>query len=458
MKNGHISFWASREDVAAPQFPALAEDLDVDIAIVGGGLSGLWTAWAIAKMDPSASIAVFEAEHMGFGASGRNGGWLSAKPVGLRPVLARSVSGRSGVLAADQVLESAIHEIVDVLGSGTIDAAHGGWLQVARTASELARIEHYLDHSRSWGVESDHLRLLSASETADRVRISRSLGALYSPDCYRIDPVKALNALVEQVVALGVAIFCGSRVADVRDGLLTVNGHRVRAARHTVVATEGYSGWESGEKRQLLPMNSAMVVTEPLTDAEWQEIGWDGGECVGGSAHTFFYAQRTADGRIALGGRGKPYRFASGHDIDGRVDRETVSALTDVVRDLFPHVSIEPAHAWCGVLGISRDWSPYVDVDVDAQITRVGGYAGQGLTASFVAGRIIADVLTRGDSELTRLPWVRPRPRRWEPEPLRWIGANGLYRAYSMADRMEARSTSSQTAWPARIADRIAGR
>jgi glycine/D-amino acid oxidase-like deaminating enzyme len=458
MKNGHISYWASRDHVETPRFSEVTTDLDVDVAIVGGGLTGLWTAWAIRVDNPNTTVAVFEAETIGFGASGRNGGWLSAKPVGIRTVLARTPAGRSGVHAADAALASSIHQVVEILGRDNIDAAHGGWLQVARTPSELERIKHYVESSRSWDVGPDRLRLLSPAETTERIAISRVQGALYSPDCYRIDPIKALRSLVRQASEAGARIFTQSRVENIDKGQLVVNGHTVRVGRCTVVATEGYSRWEGSERRRLLPMNSAMIVTEPLAEEDWERIGWREAECLSGSAHTFFYAQRTADGRIAVGGRGKPYRFASGLDVDGRVDNATAAALVAALHDLFPQVSVEAAHAWCGVLGVSRDWSPYVDVDVDDRVIRIGGYAGQGLTASYVGGRVVADLVAQRDSERTRLPWVRPRPRRWEPEPLRWIGANGLYGVYSLADRIEARSRSGRTAWPARVADRIAGR
>ncbi len=201
--------------------------------------------------------------------------------------------------------------------------------------------------------------------------VSEARGAIYSPDCYRIDPVKALARLARLARDAGVAIYTGSRVTDLVDHGLVVNGHSVRVGRHTVVATEGYSSWEKGEKRRLLPMNSAMVVTEPLAGEDWAKIGWDGAECLSGSAHTFFYAQRTADDRIAIGGRGKPYRFGSATDKDGQVYQQTVEALDAALRELFPGISFELAHAWCGVIGVSRDWSPFVEVDEAAQVTHV---------------------------------------------------------------------------------------
>lgn len=264
--------------------------------------------------------------------------------------------------------------------------------------------------------------------------------------------------LARRVIADGVAVYTGAAVEEIAPGRLTVAGHAVRAHRHIVVATEGYSSAESGRRRNVLPLNSSMLVTEPLTADQWKAVGWDHADGISGTAHTYFYGQRTPDGRIAIGGRGKPYRFASRFDDGGSVDDSTVRALYRVVRQLFPQVDLKPAHAWCGVLGVARDWSPFIDSDTSAGITRIGGYAGQGLTAAHLAGRITADVVTRAATPLTRLPWVRPMPRKWEPEPLRWIGANALYSAYRLADSVEARSSSDRTSLIATVADRIAGR
>ncbi len=328
--------------------------MEVDVAIVGGGLTGLWTAWALKDRDPSLEVVVLEAEEVGFGASGRNGGWLSGKTVGLRNVLATSPAGRAGVQAADRVLERSIHEIVELLGAAEIGAARGGWMQVARTPSQMARIEDYLKKSRSWGVGPDALHLLGTEQVAERVTIAGVLGALYSPSCYRVDPVLMVNALAELVTASGVTILERSRVEEAGRGSVRVGEHTVRARRQVVVATEAYSFWETGQRRRLLPMNSSMIVTRPLDQRQWAAIGWDGAECMSGTAHTYFYAQRTVDGRIAIGGRGKPYRFGSKVDDRGRVDDiRDVRALEQVLKGLFPGLLLQTAHAWCGVLGVS---------------------------------------------------------------------------------------------------------
>lgn len=457
MKNGQLSHWMTTSGAVLPDGPPLEGDLEVDVAIVGGGLSGLWSAWALAEADPALSVAVFEAGPFGFGASGRNGGWLSAKPVGLRRVLAREPSGREGVLRVDALLRESMHDVVDILGAEAIRARHGGWTQIARSPSELRRIEGYLAGSRAWGVTEEQLEMLDRGQAMERVAVAGTLAALHSPDNYSVDPVAMLARLAEMVVAAGVAVHPHSEVTEISEDGLRIGLHRV-SARRIVVATEGYTSRQPGMGRAMLPLNSSMLVTEPLSDAQWAAIGWSHADGISGSAHTYFYGQRTPDGRIAIGGRGTPYRFGSGFDRQGRVDDRTIDALSAVLRDLFPDIELEPAHAWCGVLGVPRDWTPYIHRGDGSRIIRLGGYAGQGLTAAHLAGRIAADIVLDRSTALTALPWVRRPPRSWEPEPLRWLGANGLYAAYGIADRLETRSGSPRTSIVAKAADVIAGR
>ena len=189
-------------------------------------------------------------------------------------------------------------------------------------------------------------------------------------------------------------------------------------ARSVLRCTEGYTAGLPGLRRALLPMNSHMIVTEPLSPAAWEEIGWNGAETLGDEAHAYMYAQRTADGRIALGGRGVPYRFGSGLDQLGQTDPATVTALTDVLRRMFPAAGSAPiAHAWCGVLGVPRDWCATVTYNPASGLGWAGGYTGVGVAASNLAGRTLADLVLAEPSPLTALPWVGHRSRAWEPSP-----------------------------------------
>jgi glycine/D-amino acid oxidase-like deaminating enzyme len=169
--------------------------------------------------------------------------------------------------------------------------------------------------------------------------------------------------------------------------------------------------------------------------------------------------QRTADNRIALGGRGIPYRYGIRIDNRGATQKWTITALTALMHDMFPATRAVPiVHGWCGVLGVPRDWTATVDLDRTTGLGTAGGYVGSGLTTTNLAGRTLADLVLERDTELTRLPWVGRRVRRWEPEPLRWLGVQGMYALYRTADRRETEKDLPQTSRIARIANMIAGR
>jgi glycine/D-amino acid oxidase-like deaminating enzyme len=206
-------------------------------------------------------------------------------------------------------------------------------------------------------------------------------------------------------------------------------------------------------------MNSSMIVTEPLPGPVAEAVGWRRREVLGDTAHAYLYAQRTVDGRIALGGRGRPYRYGSRTDNDGRTQPATVAALTGLLRTLFPAAADVPiAHTWSGVLGVPRDWCTTVTYDRATGVGAAGGYVGSGLAATNLAGRTLADLVLGRDTEITRLPWVGRRVRKWEPEPLRWLGVHAMYAMYRQADRNEYRSGSPATSRIARIANAISGR
>lgn len=457
MINGRISMWIDTLG-ERPGFPSVADAVTTDYAIVGGGLSGLWTAYYLKTLHPRADVAVFEANRISSGASGRACGWLSGKPIGVRDQLAK-IHGTAAVARTEQIVRESLDTITGLFEHHRKDigAHRGGTLLVARSASEAARVRGAVESARKWGVPEENMRLLDAAETRERVDVSGATAGAFSPDMVRVDPARMTIALAEIVRDLGVAVYEGSRVTPERGKTPTSNGHPIRARRFAI-ATEGYTSALPGMGRRMLPMNSSLIATRPLTEAEWERIGWADSEGLSGAAHTYFYSARTPDGRIAIGGRGKPYRFGSGFDRDGVVDAPTIASLESMLRDLFPQVRPEIDHAWCGVIGVSRDWSPFVHRNPADGSVIMGGYAGQGLSAAHLAGRIATSLLTDTHDEYAELPWVRDLPRKWEPEPLRWIGANGLYRVYSLADAVERRSSSGKTAAVTKLADRIAGR
>lgn len=451
--NGAVSHWFT--ELPQPR-PALPGDRDADVCIVGAGYTGLWTAYYLKKADPSLRITVLEARFAGFGASGRNGGWLSGLAPGHRGLLAKKY-GRDSVVAWQQTLNAAVDEVIAVAAQENIEAdiVKGGNLEVARNAAQARRLRTEADEDREWG--TDGIELLTAAEAAERVRVDSLVLGSFNPHCARIQPAKLARGLADVVERLGVTIYEQTPVTTISPGRAQTLLGVVRAPI-VLRATEGFTARMPGLRRRWLPMNSAMIATEPMPQEIWARIGWKGRETMGDLAHGFFYAQRTADNRIAIGGRAVPYRYASGIDHDGEVGEGTIAYLTGVLNTVLPQTrGVQIAHGWCGVLAVPRDWSAGVSLDPATGLGEAGGYVGHGVTATNLAGRTLADLVLKRSTPLTALPWVGHHSATWEPEPLRWLGVRGMYTAYKLADRHESggRSTTSPIAV---IADAIARR
>jgi len=457
MTNGGVSFWWSQVGRPAPR-PALEGDLNCDVCIVGGGLTGLWTAYWLAHHDPSLDIVVLEAEFAGFGASGRNGGWLSAELSGSKDRYSRT-HGREGVEALVTAMERAVEDVIGICRDEGVDAdiVKSGVLYVARSPAQLVRMREGLADDARWGIGDNHQRELDAAQTAARVRVAGALGSVFSPHAARVQPARLVAGIAEAAERRGVRILERSRVSRIDSGSATTDRGVVRAPV-VLRCLEGYTASISGQRRTWLPMNSAMLVTERLPEDVWETIGWSGSELLGDNANAYCYAQQTADGRIALGGRGIPYRFGSRTDTDGRTQDWTIDSLTQTLHALFPAThDVRIEHAWCGVLGVPRDWCASVTFDPASGLGSAGGYVGSGLTTTFLAGRTLADLVLRRNSELVRLPWVGRRVRRWEPEPLRWLGVRAMYGLYRAADRREDAGLTHPSRL-ARLGDRLTGR
>lgn len=447
--NGQVSHWF--DELPTPR-PALPGDRDADVCIVGAGYTGLWTAYYLAQADPSLRITVLEARFAGFGASGRNGGWLSGLAPGDRNRMAEQ-HGRDRVLAWQQALNDAVDEVIAVADREGIDAGavKGGTLEIARNPAQAARLAEAVAEERRW---HEDVTELTKDEAAERVRFDGVVSAYHTPHCARIQPAQLARGLAEAVERRGVTIYEDTPVTEIVPGRAVTARGTVRAPI-VLRATEGFTPALPGLRRVWLPMNSSMIATDPIPAALWDEIGWAGRETVGDTAHGFFYAQRTVDDRIAIGGRSVPYRFASRTDVDGQVPARTIRLLTDVLHSILPQVREVPiAHGWCGVLAVPRDWQAGVALDRASGLGWAGGYVGHGVTATNLAGRTLADLVLDRDTPITELPWVGHQSRNWEPEPLRWLGVRGLYVAYKLADRHEA-GGRARTSPIARVADVI---
>jgi glycine/D-amino acid oxidase-like deaminating enzyme len=371
---------------------------------------------------------------------------------GSRARFARAPGGVAGVRALEGALRDTVDEVGRVCAAESIDCdfRKGGRLSVARTPSQLARTRAALGASREWGDGEDVLEFLSGAETRERVNVAGALGGLYAPASARIQPAALAAGIAAAAERRGVTIYEATPVSLIKaaadgPGAVAQTEFGDVRARSVLRCTEGYTARLPGLRRALLPMNSHMVVTEPLEPSAWSEIGWDGAETLSDEAHAYMYAQRTADGRIALGGRGVPYRFGSATDHLGVTDPGTVTALTEVLRRMFPAADGTPvAHAWCGVLGVPRDWCATVTYHSPSGLGWAGGYTGTGVAAANLAGRTLACLVSGEPSVLVTLPWVGHRSRSWEPEPARWTGVQSLYALYRLSDRLEASDPATE--------------
>jgi glycine/D-amino acid oxidase-like deaminating enzyme len=442
--------------------PSLLGDTDVDVAIVGGGYSGLWSAHALLRADPGLRVLVIEREMVGFGASGRNGGWCVGELAGgLGGAIA--TWGREAGTAMTRAIIDTVDEIGRVVAAEGIECGFepGGVLRLARTQPQLRRQRDEIDEYRHHGFGDDVLRSLSAGEATDRLSATAVLGGLHYAPGARVQPARLARGLAEVVERLGGTIVEHTAAIDVRPGSpasrpSVITDHGVVRADVVVRATEAYTRDLPGMRRALVPLYSLMVATEPLSAAAWDSIGLRRRETFADDRRMVIYGQRTTDDRIAFGGRGAPYRFGSGIDPATESRSEVHDRIAAALVELFPQLDgVGITHRWGGVLGVPRDWRPSVGLDRSTGLAWAGGYVGEGVAAANLAGRTIADLVLRPDSELAALPWVQHRSRRWEPEPLRWAAINGARRLAGWIDDRE--SDRGRTPRLASVLDRIVG-
>jgi glycine/D-amino acid oxidase-like deaminating enzyme len=443
-----LSLWHEEAGLGPGTDPVLPGDTTVDVAIVGAGYTGLWTAYYLAVADPSLRIAVVDRQYAGFGASGRNGGWCSAIfPTSWRKVA--SSSDRSAAVDMQRAMFDTVDEVGRVVAAEGLDCGFqkGGYVSAARNRAQLARARDEVASWHSWGFAEDDMRLLGADEVTARASMAGALGGTYTPHCAAVQPALLVQGLADAVRRRGVAIYEQTAVSGIGSRRLTTDRGTVRADV-VVRATEGYTADLAGARRDIVPMYSLMIATAPLGDDVWAEIGLAERETFSDKRHLRIYGQRTSSGRIAFGGRGAPYHFGSrikpAFDRDDRVHH----MLEGILKDLFPVLGgVEVTHAWGGNLGIPRDWYPSVSYDRRSGLAQAGGYVGDGVATANLAGRTLAAEVLDLDDPIRALPWTGRTSPRWEPEPLRWLGVNAGTVAFNVADRSERR-----TGRPSRLA------
>jgi glycine/D-amino acid oxidase-like deaminating enzyme len=317
----------------------------------------------------------------------------------------------------------------------------------------VPRLKARVEAERGWGFGPDDVRWLDPAEASARLGVAGGHGALFTPHCARVHPARLARGLADAAERRGVTIYEQTRVEELSPRRVGTPGGRVKADV-VVRATEGYTARLPQHRRTLAPLYSLMIATEPLPASFWDEVGWNGRETFSDGRHLIIYGQRTADDRIAFGGRGAPYHFGSRVHEGFDRDPATFAELRRVLESLFPALAgLEVTHEWGGPLGVPRDWYSSVGFDATTGHAWAGGYVGDGVGTANLAGRTLADLVLRRDTELTRLPWVGHRSPPWEPEPFRWLGINAGLHLTAGLDRTEAR-----TGRRARLRERILGR
>ena len=434
---------------------ALPGPLDVDVAIVGGGFTGLWTAYYLAKADPSLRIAVLEREVAGFGASGRNGGWVSPFfPAPLERI--EAAHGRDAAVA----MQRAMFDTVDVIGRDCaaegIDARYtkGGVLVLATGPEQIERVRAETDYYRSWGLGDEEITWLDAGGVRERLAIEGCLGATYLTHCACLDPARVVRGLAHVVERLGVTIYEKTPVLSLGPGEVVTARGTVRA-RIVVRATEGFTPELPGARREIDP--------GVFTDDRHRAAAGDasGTRSAGRAGRRSPTAATSTSTRcaprttVSLWAGAEPPTTStprcatntSGSRRCTRPSKRTLKKLFPAARDA------KITHRWGGSLGIPRDWFPAVGYDQARGYAWAGGYVGDGVAASNLAGRTLADLITGRESDLTRLPWVNHRSPKWEIEPLRWVGVRTSLAVFGSADRTEQKS--GKPALRARLMRRI---
>lgn len=433
-------FWWEAVDARATR-SSLDGDLDVDVVIVGAGFTGLWTAYYLKEHQPDMSVVVVESRHVGFGASGRNGGWCHAEyPLGIE-ILAEDHGAETAIRHMRALFET-VDEVGRVVAAERIDChyAKGGVLNVARSPLQMKRASEEVEAVREIGLAHDDLVLLGPGEARERLNATNVIGGTWSPHGAAVHPARLVHGLAEACERRGVSILEQSPVTGITSQGIETELGRIRAPM-VVRATEGFTARLPGQRRRMAPLYSLMVATEPLSESMWEEIGLSDRATFADFRNLIIYGQRTADGRFAFGGRGAPYHFGSAIEESFDTDDAVHTEIIRVLLELFPQLgNTHITHRWGGALGAPRDWRPSVSIDRDQKLAWAGGYVGDGVNTTNLAGRTLADLILRRDSDIVRLPWVDHQWPKWEPEPLRWIGINAGLAMAKTADRVEERT------------------
>ena len=438
MRHTARSWWLDEAGGVDRPAPALSQDVDADVVIVGGGYTGMWTAWH--ALDAGASVVLLEADLCGHGPSGRNGGFVEDVWLSL-PAL-RERFGDAGALAVARAAEESVEAIGAWCRDEGVDAWFrvGGHLVVSTAATHDGVGLDAIAAARELGV-GDKVVALPAQEARARCASPRFRDGVLMPGGASVQPARLALGLRRRLIERGALVFESTRVSGVekRSGevvVTTTGGARVRA-EHAVLAAGGALAAFAPLRSRLTVASSHIVLTEPVPDVI-EELGWTGGEAITDARRLLHYFRTTDDGRIAFGWAGG--RLAMGARLGGRVEVDPAvadQAGRDLVA-LFPQLAGRAiTHAWGGPIDVSPTRLPQIGSLPGARVHFAFGYTGNGVGPSHLAGRSLASLAT---GETVGLPLVgAPSQGLIPPEPLRWIGGTAVLAALKRQESAEER-------------------
>jgi glycine/D-amino acid oxidase-like deaminating enzyme len=409
--------WWLDEASPDPETEPLAGDAEADVAIVGGGFTGLWTALELKRRDPDRRVTVLEAEHVGFGPSGRNGGFLETYWCAL-PRL-RSRLGNEAALALASASEGALTAVAD-LGED-VWLRRDGMLEVSTTPTQDAAVDEAILVAAELGVHERAVPVEPAISPVFRKGVR-------FPDAATVQPARLVRALRRAALLTGVVLHERSRVTSFRPGEVATAGGRLRAGDIVVATNAWMSGWRP-TSRSLTPFGSYVVLTEPVPEL-LAEIGWIGGEAIADGRMFLHYFRTTADGRVLMGSASGPIGRSGRIDARFFDDAATVSRAEQGLRRLLPGLAAARVErAWGGPVDVSSDQLPFFATVPGTRIHYGAGYSGNGVGPSWLGGQILASLVLGSDDEWSHLPLAGRMPPRLPPEPVRHLGGALVRRA-----------------------------
>lgn len=422
------SFWLATYGEYFPN-PSLIGNLKVDIAIVGGGFTGLSAAYNLRKDDPGLSVVVLEAEVVGFGASGRNGGF-SMTLFGLEPAVTKAIFGHQRTVEAHRYMERAVDYVDQLIREHELQSDYWfpGFLRAATTPGYVKRIQHDLEILTSMGITG--ITWIEADQIKNEVNSPRFLGGWWEPRSGLLNPAKQVRELKRLAMQFGASVYENTPVSEIQRGVdfsLTTPAGKV-SAKKIIFATNAYSHLFPQLKRKQVPVFTHMVVTEPLSQAQLEAIGWKNRQGLEDARNLVHYFRLTSDNRITMGG--SDVSLAYGGDMDKDLNAHTFINLEQDIIWLFPHLKgIQITHRWGGPVSVPLDMAPAIGYFGDERAIYSLGCVGHGVSMTHLNGRTLADLAMERKTDLTEVWFVNRHMIPWPPEPLR-MAASQVIRGY----------------------------